>query len=143
MAYYYFDSDDHIATVHNADVYLLANVGNYHDFNGEVIQTFKGFYLTADKTFTIGGNYGNDWNIYQKQSLTANLNNQIYAAVSFNGKGELNISSQIGAPDGKKHDDRNIKINAYHFLSNDKANTGTDGWQQYKASEGLSLFYEV
>ncbi|MBR2509726.1 MAG: hypothetical protein IKB71_08265 [Lentisphaeria bacterium] len=136
MAYYYFDSDDHIATVHNADVYLLANVGNYHDFNGEVIQTFKGFYLTADKTFTIGGNYGNDWNIYQKQSLTANLNNQIYAAVSFNGKGELNISSQIGAPDGKKHDDRNIKINAYHFLSNDKANTGTDGWQQYKASEG-------
>ncbi len=136
MAYYYFDSDDHIATVHNADVYLLANVGNYHDFNGEVIQTFKGFYLTADKTFTIGGNYGNNWNIYQKQSLRANQNNQIFAAVSFNGNGELNLSSQIGAPDGKKHDDRNIKINAYNYLSNDKASTGTDGWQQYRALEG-------
>ena len=137
MAYYYFDSEDHIATVHNADVYLLANVGNYHDFNGEVIQTFKGFYLTADKTFTIGGNYGNNWNIYQKQSLRANKSNQIFAAVSFNGNGELNLSSQIGAPDGKKHDDRNIKINAYNFLSNDlQGKNNISEWEHYKASDG-------
>ena len=138
MAYYYFDSDDHIQSVHNADVYLLANVGNYHDYNGENPQIFKGFYLVGGKTFTVGGNYeGNTWNIYQKQSLNASLSNQIYAAVSFNGDGEFNISSQIGASDAEKHDDRNITINAYNFLTNDKASTRTpDAWNHYRGSEG-------
>lgn len=141
MAYYYFDSDDHIATVHDADVYLLANVVNYHDFNGEKDQQFAGFYLAASNgiagstpTFTVGGNYLKldengviinphspyNYNIYQKTEQKANdttKGNKKYAAVGFAGNGDFVIASQIGAPDAVKHDDRNIYINAYNFLT--------------------------
>lgn len=124
MAYYYFDPNDHVSTSHSEDIYVVANVGNYHDNNGQmqIDDYFQGFYLgKSGLKFTLGGNYRTKdadtdlWNIYQ--SVRGTSQSKKYAAVGFTGNGTFIINSQIGAPDAAKHDDRNIKIHASNQLT--------------------------
>ncbi len=124
MAYYYFDPNDHVSTSHSEDIYVVANVGNYHDYNGQmqIDNYFQGFYLgKGGLKFTLGGNYRTKdadtdlWNIYQ--SVRGTSQSKKYAAVGFTGNGTFIINAQIGAPDAAKHDDRNIKIHASNQLT--------------------------
>ena len=124
MAYYYFDTFDHVSTKHNSDVYLVANVGNYHDFNGEEYASyFAGFTIKGGCKFTLGGNYTYDvitgntiFNINRFQQVRNQSSEG--AAIMFDGSGTFVIASQIGAPDGAKHDDRAVQIRAENCLSN-------------------------
>ena len=90
MAYYYFDPNDHVSTSHSEDIYVVANVGNYHDNNGQmqIDDYFQGFYLgKSGLKFTLGGNYRTKdadtdlWNIYQSVRLRPALRSSKEAGV--------------------------------------------------------------
>lgn len=134
MAYFYFDSNEHVVTTHSEDVYIVANVGDYHDYNGQTnAVSFGGFYLKGGLVFTLGGNYRTltqDTDIFNiHQTVTKTFQEKNYAAVHFAGNGEFVIASATGAPDAAKHDDRNIKIHAYNYLSNHYSFSSPAAWK--------------
>lgn len=128
MAYYYFDQNDHVDTLHNSDVYLIGQSQNYHDDNFVVPRIWEGWNIADGYSITLGGtspafsiegkpdDLYKAYNIYQEKQTGIGHSTKspfadmvAHSAVDFTGDGTVNFTSQTGATTSH-HDDRDIYV---------------------------------